>query len=665
MKKLFTPVKIGKLELLNRIVMTAMQLNYSNDGFCTQRLIDFYRERARGGVGLIIIGGCVIDEYAGGRIMIGLDDDKFIPGLRELASAVHEYGAKIACQLYHGGSYVHSMLIDGRQAVSASPVMSGFTKEVPRKLSISEIKEIIKNYGKAARKVKDAGFDGVEVLAGTGYLISQFLSPVTNKRKDRYGGDFTSRMRFGLEVAREVRKTVGPDFPVIFRVAGNEFVPGGNTNKEARIFCQGLEKAGVDAINVTGGWHETRVPQITMAVPRGAFVYLAQGIKEVVGIPVIACNRINDPIFADQILRDGMADLIGIGRPLIADPELPNKAKAGRFDEIRTCIACNQGCFDRVFELKPITCLQNPRAGREGEFEVKPAKKPKRVMVVGGGPGGMETAYISALRGHDVSLYEREDRLGGQIYLCAIPPGRGDFFNLLGNLNSQLRSSGVKVELDTEVTPELVEEVKPDVVVVATGARPIIPDIPGIDGQNVVGAWDLLYGKVDVGDRVVIVGGGAVGCETALFLANKGTLDGNTLHFLAANRAEDWETLNSLTSKGIKKVTIVEMLPRLGRDIGLSTRWTIMQELRRFGVEMIKNTPVKEILADGVIFERDGKDQKVEADSVVIAVGSRSENALYEKLKDKGREVYLIGDSKEPRKILEAIQEGFEVGFKV
>lgn len=665
MKKLFTPIRIGKLELRNRIVMTGMHLNYTPDGFVTQKLVDFYRERARGGVGLIILGAGAIDEYSGGRIMIGLDDDKFIPGLAKLASAVHRYGARIAAQLNHAGSYAFSILIGGKQPVSASPVKSGFTKEVPRELSIPEIEGIIENHAKAAQRTKEAGFDAVEVLAATGYLISQFLSPVTNKRKDEYGGDFTSRMRFGLEVAREIKKTVGPDFPLIFRVAGNEFVPGGNTNKEARIFCQELEKAGVDAINVTGGWHQTRVPQITMAVPRGAFVYLAQGIKEVVQIPVIACNRINDPVLADQILRDGMADLIGMGRPLIADAELPNKAKAGRFDEIRTCIACNQGCFDRIFSLKPITCLQNPRAGREGEFEVKPVKKPKRVMVVGGGPAGMEAAYISALRGHEVSLYERGDRLGGQIHLCAIPPGRGEFINVSRNLNSQLESSAVKVELNKEVTPELVEEVDPDVVVVATGARPLVPDIPGIDGANVVGAWDLLYGKADVGDRVVIVGGGAVGCETALFLAKKGTINEEAFNFLAANKAEDWEALGELTNKGIKRVTIIEMLPKLGQDIGFSTRWTIMQELRRFGVEMIKNAPVKEILADGVIFERDGKDQKVEADSVVIAVGSRSENTLYEKLKDKGREVYLIGDSKEPRKILEAIQEGFEVGFKV
>lgn len=663
MKRLFTPVKIGKVELRNRIVMTAMQLNYSKDGFCVQRLVDFYQERAEGGVGLIIVGGCVIDEYAGGRMMIGLDDDKFIPGLHELATAVQKCGAKIACQLYHGGSYVHSILINRRQAVSASPVRSGFTKEVPRELSISEVEKTIKNYGKAARRAKDAGFDGVEVLAATGYLISQFLSSVTNKRRDRYGGDFGERMRFGLEIAGEVKKNVGPDFPVIFRVAGNEFVPGGNTNKEARIFSQELQKVGVDAINVTGGWHETRVPQITMSVPCGAFVYLAQGIKEAVSIPVIACNRINNPILAEQILRDGRADLVGMARPLIADPELPNKARVGRFDDIRSCIACNQGCFDRVFPLKPVTCLQNPRAGREGEFPIKPTEESKRVMVVGGGPAGMETAYISALRGHQVSLYEKGDRLGGQLYLCSIPPGREEFINVIRNLVSQLGKLGVNIELNKEVSPEFVEEVNPDIVVVATGASPIVPEIPGIDGQNVVGAWDLLYGKADVGDRVVIVGGGAVGCETALFLAKKGTIDGDTLQFLVSSRAEDWETLDSLTNKGRKKVTIVEMLPMLGQDIGLSTRWTIMQELRRLGVEMFKNAPVKGILLDGVVFERDNKEEKVDADSVVIAVGSRSEDDLYEKLKDKGRDVCLIGDAKEPRKVLEAIHEGFEVGF--
>ena len=653
------------MELKNRIVMPAMHFLPSWDGALLPHHTDYFVERAKGGAALIIVGGCTIDDLSGAVDMISVKDDKYIPGFAALAQAVQAQGTRIAAQLYQAGRYSHSMLMGGRQSVSSSPVRSKFTGETPRELSIPEIKQIQKNFALAADRVKRAGFDAVEVIASAGYLISQFLSPIVNKRKDEYGGSYEDRMRFGLEIAQEIRRIVGPDFPIIFRVAGNEFMDGGLENKEARIFCRELEKAGVDMINVTGGWHETRVPQLTMALPRGGYVYLAHGIKQAVSIPVMACNRINDPLLADRILRDGLADLIGFARGLISDPELPNKAMAGRFAEINRCIACNQGCFDTIFIRQPQTCLVNARAGAEAKRTIPPIGRKKKVLVIGGGPAGMEAARVAALRGHEVSLYEKEAMLGGQLHLAALPPGRGEFLTFVRYLETQLKKYEVAIYLNTEASSGRVEAEKPDAVIVATGAKALVPDIQGVDGPNVVMAWDVLSRKVDVGTEVVIIGGGAVGLETALFLAHKGTLDADTLYFLLYKQAERFETLNPLLYQGNKKVTVVEMLKRLGQDIGMSTRWTILQDVSRMGIKTLTHGRAKEITPDGVLVERGGEDVFLPADSVVIAAGARSLNHLYEDLKSRVAEIHLIGDARSPRKALEAVAEGFEVGTKI
>ncbi len=662
LKLLFTPIKVGKMELKNRIVMPAMHYLSSWEGLVLPHHTDYFVERAKGGAALIIIGGCTIDETSGAVNMLSVRDDKFIPGLSALAKAVQAQGAKIAAQLYHAGRYSHSILMGGKRSVSSSPIRSRFTGETPRELSIPEIKQVQRNFALAAARIKRAGLDAVEVIASAGYLISQFLSPLVNRRKDEYGGDFESRMRFGLEVAREVRREVGPDFPIIFRVAGNEFMEGGLANREAQIFSRELEKAGVDMINVTGGWHETRIPQITMGLPRGGFVYLAQGIKQSVSIPVMTCNRITDPCLADQILRDGQADLIGFARGLIADPELPNKARQGRYDEINYCIACNQGCFDPIFDQKPQTCLVNARAGAEGRLTVEPALRKKKIMVIGGGPAGMEAARVAALRGHEVCLYEKNEKLGGQIPLAAVPPGRREFLTFVSYLEKQMEKLKVTVHTRVEASPVHVEMERPDAVIVATGAEPWVPEIKGMDRPSVVLAWDVLSGRVDTGKEVVIVGGGAVGLETALFLARKGTIDAETLYFLMFNRAEDFETLNSLLYRGLKKVMVVEMLKKLGQDIGISTRWTIIQDISRLGVRTMTNTRATEVTDKGLVVEREGNATFLSADTVVMAAGAKSVNALYEKIKDRVPEVYLIGDARTPRKALEAVAEGFEAG---
>ena len=662
---LFSPIKINSMELENRIVMTAMHLGYTPEGDVTDRLKDFYSLRARGGVGLIIVGGCRIDEYGGMSNMIGIDDDRYIPGLKNLTTIVRGSGAKIAAQLYHAGRYTHSSMIDGRKPFSASAVRSKLTGETPRTLEIKEISAVQDRFAEAAYRAKESGFDAVEILGSAGYLISQFLSPLTNLRKDEYGGPFENRMRFGLEVAKKVRKAVGTDYPVLMRIAGNEFMEGGNANPEAIIFASELENAGIDLFNVTGGWHETRIPQLTMFVPRQAFVYLARGIKSAVSAPVLASNRISDPHIGEEIIRNGEADLVTMARALLADPNLPNKARLGKAHLIYHCVACNQGCFDSIFRLEPTTCLVNPRAGREGELQPIPAPIPKKVLVIGGGPAGMKAACTAAERGHQVTLAEKQDRLGGQLLLNRRIPGRKELVTAATDLINNLKALKVDIMLGREADPLLIKETSPDAVVIATGARPVLTDIPGINSPKVVQAWDLLAGNAYVGKKVVIVGGNAVGLETALYLGSQGTLSPEVLHFLMINRAESFETLTQMLNTGIKEVTVIEMTKRVGQDIGASTRWTVLAELRRLGVTIMTGSKAVGITSEGLKIQKEGGPAFLAADSIVIAAGSVSEDRLGSEIESLVPEAYTVGDAKEPRNALDAVREGFLAGMKI
>ncbi len=653
------------MELKNRIVMTAMHLGYTPDGEVTDRLIDFYSLRAGGGIGLIIVGGCRFDDYGGMDSMISIHDDKYVPGLKRLTDAVKDKGAKIAAQLYHAGRYTHSSAIEGRKPFSASAVRSKLTGETPRALELEEIPAVQDLFAEAAVRAKESGFDAVEILGSAGYLISQFLSPITNLREDAYGGSFENRMRFGVEVAEKVRRAVGPDYPLIMRLAGNDFMEGGNTNREAKVFAAALEKAGVDLFNVTGGWHETRIPQLTMSVPRQAYTYLAKGIKSAVSVPVLASNRINDPAIGEDILRRGDADLVTMARALIADPDLPNKARDGKTRQIYHCIACNQGCFDNIFQSAPATCLVNPRAGREGELPFAPAPEPKKVLVIGGGPAGMKAACTAAQRGHRVTLIEKEDALGGQLLLNRLIPGREELVTAATDLANNLDALNVEVMLNREADTSLIKEISPDAVVIATGAKPMVPDIPGIDNPNVVQAWDLLAEKETAGNKVVVIGGNAVGLETALYLSSQGTLSAEVLHFLMINRAESIETLTDLLNSGDRDVTVVEMTKKVGQDIGASTRWTVMAELGRLGVTIHKKATAVGITAEGLEFEKHGKTELLAADTIVIAVGSTPYNALADEIESLVPEVHLVGDAKEPRNALDALREGFLAGLKI
>ena len=668
MSMLFSPAQIGTLQLRNRLVMTPMHLGYSPKGEVNDQLVEFYRARARGGVGLIIVGGCGIDRIGNAYGMTQIDDDRFIPGLSRLVNAVHAEGAKIVPQLYQAGRYAHSAMT-GQPSVAPSPIPSRLTGQTPVELTQEKIYEIIASFVNAAKRAQTAGFDGIEILASAGYLISQFLSPVTNQRTDRYGGDLQARMTFGLEVVAAVRREVGPDYPIIVRVAGNDFMPGSHTNTESRAFCQALEKAGVNALNVTGGWHETPVPQLTMNVPLGAYAYLAAGIKQAVCIPIFACNRTNTPDLAEEILQQGKADFIGMARPLLADPELPNKAMSGHSERIRPCIGCNQGCLDYVFRMKPTSCLVNAEAGRESELAPKSqSEKPQHILVIGAGAAGMEFARVAAGRGHKVTIWEESMRSGGQLSLAASPPGRQDFLNLGTYLAYACKEIGVTIEHDVQATPEnvlmAVQEGKFTRVVIATGARPISPAIPIEAGVEVLQAWDVLTGRSKTGENVIIVGGGAVGVDTALLLAECGTLDSNTLRFLMLQHAESEKELYRLLTQGSKKITVLEMIKGIGRDIGPSTRWSMLADLKRYKVNCLDETKVLEVRAEGVLVENAGSQKVIPADTVIFAVGSRSNNELYLALQGKIESLSIIGDAAKPRKVLDAIHEAYAEAIK-
>ena len=662
---IFNPIFINKLEVKNRIYLPAMHLNMADNYAITDRLVEFYAERARGGVGMICVGYATVDERSGWSMNIGAHADEYISGLAKLAAGIKENGARSVVQINHAGRYNFSFLMGGKKPVAPSPIASRLTKEVPRELEHDEIEEIIDHFAAAAARVKQAGFDAVEVLSGTGYLISEFLSPLTNQRSDEYGGSYENRMRFGLSIMRKIKAATGDDFPLIVRMNGNDFMPGGQGRKELQEYAKALAQNGVDALCINVGWHEARVPQIVTSVPRGVFGYLARGIKDLVDIPVIASHRINDPSTAREMIGDGVCDMVAMGRSLIADPFLPEKARSGREDEIVHCIACAQGCFDHLFKGKAVECLCNPKAGHEMECRPATVESPKKVMVVGGGPAGMSAALAARECGNEVTIYEQSDCLGGQLFLAAAPPGRDEFGELARDLAGQVAVNGVKVVLNSTVDKKLIETEKPDSIILATGAQPIAPPIKGADLPHVVQACDVLQDKVYTGKKVAIIGGGAVGVETALFLAEKGTLSGDAVKFLLVNQAETPEDLLELATRGTKEIVLIEMIKRIGKDIGLSTRWGMLQEISRINVRTSVSTKALEITEHGVLVEIDGKTEKIQADSVVMAVGSKACNPLQEMVESMGIPCQVAGDAEKIALAFDAVHGGFAAGRNV
>jgi 2,4-dienoyl-CoA reductase-like NADH-dependent reductase (Old Yellow Enzyme family)/thioredoxin reductase len=643
---LFTPIKIGNLEIKNRIVFPPMVTGKAGpDGKVTEGHIAWYEARAKGGAGLIIVEFTSVMQSGAAAVTLGIWDDGFIPGYRALTEKVHARGAKIFIQLSHAGRQTQSEFTGGRPPVAPSaiscPMMEPITKEIPKELSIKEIEEIIESFGQAARRARNAGFDGVEIHGGHGYLISEFMSSYSNKRHDVFGGDLEGRMQFPLQIIRKVKAKAGGDFPVSFRYSGNEYVPDGRTADESARIAPMLVEAGADCLHITAGVYESFWSQIPPhGIREGVNADDAAIVKKAVNVPVITVGRIKSPIVAEEILAHGKADMIAMGRQLICDPEWPLKAAAGKESDIRPCIGCTQSCINRgIVQGQPVSCIYNTAAGMEKQNEILRAKKPKKVLVVGGGPGGLEAARVAALRGHEVTLIEKSSELGGRFNLACIPPFKQEFSSVVKWLCSQIDKLGVHVELNRSATPESIEQIKPDAVILATGAVTRIPPIKGVEKAMVVLGEDILAGKANPGNRIVIIGGGGIGVEVADF-----------------------------TGQRQKDVTIIEMLPEIGVATGIPLIVTqvLIPRLKRYGVKMITNATVKEIDDHAVTIAIGEKEMRLEGvDQVAIAAGAVSVNDLAAKLDGRVREIYVIGDAKEPRTVFEATQEGAEAARKV
>ncbi len=638
MERLFEPILINSLRLKNRILMPCLDPGFAGEGgVVNPRLIDYFTKRAKGGVAFIMLGPAVFDPVGiGGKSEYRIYRGKILEGLSTLVEAIHSCGVPVGLQLHHAGRQANPDLISAN-AVAPSAIPCPVRKFTPKALKIPEIERIILQYGEFARRVKQLGFDALEVHGSHGYLIAEFLSPYSNARKDRYGGSLENRTRFASQVVKEVRKNVGADFPIFFRIPGEEHVPGGLSKEETSLIAKLMEEAGADAIDVSAGNYKTAewiVPP--MILPRGCNVRAAETIKRKVSVPVIVAGRINGPELAEEILRQGKADVIAMARGLVADPDLPIKTREGRAEEIRRCIACNV-CIDHLFQDKDIVCTVNPEVGRESEFELKPAPQRKRVMIIGGGPGGMEAARVAGLRGHEVTLYEEHHRLGGRIEAACQASIKEEMKGLLEYYEAVLKPLGVNIRLNTKVDIDMVSQMNPDAIVMATGSVPLLPDIPGVHLSHVVQAVDVLLDRVKIEDKAAIIGGGTVGCEVAIFLAERGV-----------------------------DVTLLEMFPYVAHGIPRLVGKMMKDMMIELGVDIMTNRRVVHISEEQVIHEDPEKKRaSLPVAQVVLAMGSKPRNDLARSLKDLVGENYLIGDCLEPRRALEAISEGAEVGLRL
>lgn len=644
---LFSPIRLGTIDVRNRIVSTAHQTLFAEEHLPKERLIAYHRERAKGGVGLIILETVSVHpSYVGykGEQHIYLHNDKAIPWFQKLADAIHEYGAKVMVELSHGGGIGTSS--PDFPLIAPSEISREAVHEMAKEMEIGEIQQVVQSFGRAARRAKEGHIDGVDLHGGHGNLITQFMSPYSNKRTDEYGGSLENRLRFALEVIDSVRENVGSDFPVGMRISGDEFIDGGLTLEDmeeiAPILAAKLDFLDVSFANYSEymGYPLNMPP---MYIPLGSFVYLASAIKKVVDIPVITVGRINDPVQTEQILADGHADLVGMTRALICDPELPNKACENRVEDIRVCVACCEGCAGHIVDKgEPMVCIQNPVTGREREWaSIEPAQSKKKVVVAGGGPAGMEAAWAAARRGHQVVLYEKSEQLGGQVLIAAKAPMREEFGDIVRNLTRQLKREKVTVKLGVEASVNAILAEAPDVVIIATGSTPYVPPIPGANGDNVVTDWDVLQEKIDAGKKVIVLDGEAHqrACSTAEFLADKG-----------------------------KQVEIVTRAYYVGMNLNSMDKPLVLQRLLQKKVVSRPHTWVKEIRKGEVVtFDTLTREENVtpDADVVVLAIGGQADNGLYKELKGRIKQLYLVGDCLAPRKVEHAIYEGFKTGISI
>ncbi len=656
---LFSPIKINQLEIKNRIAYPSLGLLFSYDTKLNDKYYNYFNEIARGGAGIVTIGPVGIDYIGSGFLPLSLKEDSAIDSFIKATDMIKAHNASPWIQLFHAGAYTNPFLIDNKTPIAPSAVFSSYSKTTPKEMTIEEIQTVQHAFSDAAERAKKAGFEGVEIIGSAGYLITQFLSPLTNKRKDEYGGSFTNRTRFPRQIIEMIRNKLGPDFPIGVRMAGNDFVPGSTTDAETPDIAKVYENAGADVINVTGGWHESKIPQLPMELPRSGFSYLAMNIKQAVSIPVMASNRISTPDHAEQIIKDGQADMVSLGRVLIADPYWPQKAKQGRPEEIRPCVACSQGCTDEIFSGRPVSCIGNVRAGFEKEREIVKTQAPKKIIIAGAGVAGLEAAVTAAKAGHKVEIYEKTDEIGGQIWIAAAPPHKQELLEYVRFYRAMIKKHHIPVHLNTTVDLDLIKKTTADHVIIAQGAKPLVPPIDGADNPDILSSWDVLKDSPFLGKKVAVIGGGAVGLETAFFIAQKGTLSPEMLHFLVTYDALELERLKHYMFNGTSKVTVFEMLPKAGQDVGKSTKWILMSNLKRYGVQIKTDSKVVSIKDGSLTYENKGNILEETFDNIILAGGSVPVQDLENQLEGQDISFSVIGDCIKPGKLNDAILGGF------
>jgi len=635
MENLFSTFSIKGCKLKNRIVMPGLaSFLIESDGSIPKEAIEHYRLRAAGGPAMVIMEACAVaPEGIVSPHQARIYDDRFVEGLSKIARSMKGEGAVPAVQLHHGGRQTSAKVIGGLP-VAPSPLPCPSIRGEVRPLTVDDIHKLVKEFGNAAERALEAGFELIEIHGAHGYLVNQFLSRFSNIRKDDYGGDIPGRTRFAQEIVREIRKRVGDQYPISFKISAMEFVEGGLNIEESIQILKILIKEGVDVVQVSAGNDAT--PEWIcqpMFMEKACLTDFAWAIKKELDVPIMAVGRINDPLLAEDIIKSGKADLVCMGRGLLADPAMPNKAREGRLDDIRTCIACNT-CMESIFRKGRVECLVNPTLGREKEMVFKPAKTIKKVMVVGAGPGGLNVAWVAARRGHNVHLFEKQSQLGGQLILGSATHYKKELRKLIRFQKKQMERFGVTCHLNQEVTPDTLRDHSPDVVILATGSIPTVPQIEGIDNALVISINEALNGHGRGKGNCVVVGGGPTGCEIAFHLSEKGC-----------------------------RVTIVEMLSKLGSQLESMTRRILLRKLKENKVSFMTDSRVIRIQENGVIIaDKDGGQTTIPADQVVFSIGNQPEESLFNQIKSMGFEVHRIGDCLEPRSAKAAIYEGAVLG---
>ncbi|MFA9556439.1 FAD-dependent oxidoreductase [Evansella sp. AB-rgal1] len=638
---LFQPIKIRDLDLKNRVIMGSMHVGLEGLENGIEKLTEFYKVRAKHSVGLIVTGGAAVcPEGSGGLDFMTIYEEEDIERWKPLTDGVHNVGGKIALQLFHAGRYAYKNLT-GFDPVAPSPIQSPINPDEPIGLTEEDIHRTIRDFAEGARRAKEAGFDAVEIMGSEGYLINQFTSPVTNHRNDHWGGTFDKRIAFSLEIVKAVRNAVGDQFPIIFRMSGLDLIEESTTKEETIQWAKELEKNGADVLNIGIGWHESRVPTISMKVPRMNFVSVAEEIRSHVNTHVVASNRISDPLEANRFLQKGTVDFISMARPFLADPQILTKAKENRSQEINTCIACNQACLDHVFEGKAASCLVNPEAGRETELTIIPASKQKNILIIGAGPAGLEASRVAAERGHRVTLVDGKSEIGGQLNYAKSVPGKLEFYETLRYYRIQLELLHVKVLLNyhIDIFDPLLDHA--DEIILATGITPRIPEITGLDTTSVITYRDIFEGTKKAGERVIIVGGGGIACDLALFLKEKGNHD----------------------------ITLLQRGKSFARGIGKTTRWATLMDLRKKRVRMIGGIEAYHKIENPstIVFQKDGTESSLTADTIIFAAGQLPNTELAVKIEEKGKQVHVIGGAMHALGLdaKKAIYDGTIVGRKI